>query len=56
MSETNSKTKGFEALIFGHFDHSLTEQQESELAQLLEVPETRANSARCVEGRLLSRP
>ena len=54
MSETNSKTKEIEALIFGHFDHSLTEQQERELAQLLrKCSETRARF--CIQMRMEGR-
>ena len=57
MSDKNRPNPEAEALILGHFDNSLTERQESELAQRLATcPETRARfrTQMRMEGRLHS--
>ena len=57
MSDKNKSTPETEALILGHFDNSLTERQESELAQRLATcPETTARfrTQMRMEGRLHS--
>ncbi|MDB4353164.1 hypothetical protein N9Z64_00385 [bacterium] len=57
MNDTNQSTPETEALILGHFDNELTEQQESELAQQLATcPEARARfrTQMRMEGRLHS--
>ncbi len=57
MSHTNKFTPETEALILGHFDNGLTDQQESELAQqLVTCPEARVRfrTQMRMEGRLHS--
>ena len=57
MSDRSKKFREIDDLIFGHFDHSLTEQQECELAHhLKKCPETRARfcTQMRMEGRLHS--
>ena len=57
MSDRSKNFREIDGLIFGHFDHSLTKQQESELAHHLKTcPETRARfcTQMRMEGRLHS--
>jgi len=57
MSDNSKDFQKIDDLIFGHFDHKLTKQQESELAQHLKTcPETRARfcTQMRMEGRLHS--
>ena len=57
MSDRSKKFREIDDLIFGHFDHSLTEQQECELAHHLKTcPETQARfcTQMRMEGRLHS--